>query len=220
MSLPVLSLVETRVLGVLVEKQKTVPDSYPLSLNALVGGCNQKTSRDPVIDVSESDVQAAVDHLRHLSLVIETSGGRVMRYGHNIARVLAIPSESVAMLATLMLRGPQTPGEIRINCERMHRFADTSSVENYLRELAAHPQRPLVAELPRAAGARETRWAHLLSGVPAVSAVPSPARAAGVDARNGDEIESLRREVESLAAELALVRRTLDRVVAEIQIKN
>ena len=130
--LPALSLLESRVLGVLVEKQKTVPDTYPLTLNALVAGCTQKTSRDPVIEASDADVQSAIDHLRQLSLVVESSGGRVMRYAQNVARVLSIPTESVALLATLMLRGPQTPGEIRINCDRLHRFADISSVEAYL----------------------------------------------------------------------------------------
>ena len=103
--LPALSLLETRVLGVLVEKQHTVPDAYPLSLNALVAGCNQKSSRDPVIEAADADVQATVDHLRTLSLVVESSGGRVMRYAHNIARVLDVPAQSVALLATLMLRG-------------------------------------------------------------------------------------------------------------------
>ena len=106
--IPALSLLETRVLGVLVEKQHTVPDAYPLTLNALVAGCNQKTSRDPMLDASEAEVQAAVDHLRTLSLIVESSGGRVMRYAHNVERVLAVPSQSVALLAALMLRGPQT----------------------------------------------------------------------------------------------------------------
>ena len=117
--LPALSLVETRVLGVLVEKQQTVPDAYPLSLNALVAGCNQKSSRDPVIEAADAEVQAAVDHLRALSLVVESSGGRVMRYAHNVGRVLDVPTQSVALLATLMLRGPQTAGELRINAERL-----------------------------------------------------------------------------------------------------
>ena len=132
MSLRPLSLLETRVLGVLVEKQHTVPDSYPLSLNALTLGCNQKTARDPVLNASEAEVQDAVDALRVLSLVFESSGSRVARYEHNAGRVLALPSQSVALLAVLMLRGPQTASELRANCERLHRFADTSSVEAFL----------------------------------------------------------------------------------------
>ncbi len=158
---------EARVLGVLVEKERAVPDTYPLSLNALVAGCNQKTSRSPLMELAEADVQRALDELRALSLVVESSGGRVMRYAHNLPRVLGVPTESAAILATLMLRGPQTPGELRINCERLHRFADISSLEAYLAELAARPAGALVAELPRAPGARENRWAHLLGGAPA-----------------------------------------------------
>ena len=216
MSLPALSLLETRVLGALVEKRHTVPDTYPLTLNALVAGCNQKTSRDPVIEASEGEVQAAVDHLRQLALVVESSGGRVMRYAENAGRVLGIPSESVALVATLMLRGPQTPAEIRQNCERLHRFADVSSVEAYLDELAARGAGALVVELPRAPGARENRWAHLLSGAPDVAAVPANAPAA--DAIAVGEIAALKRNVDDLARELAEVKVALARVMDELGI--
>lgn len=162
----VLSLLETRVLGVLIEKERTVPDSYPLTLNALVSGCNQKTSRDPIITAGESEVQGAVDSLKSMSLVIESSGGRVARYSHNFERVFQVPRQASALLAVLMLRGPQTAGELRINCERLHAFADISSVEAFLNELAERPAAPLVAELARQPGARENRWSHLLSGPP------------------------------------------------------
>jgi len=118
-ALPALSLLETRVLGVLVEKERTVPDSYPLTLNALAAGCNQKTSRDPIVNATDEELQATVDRLKGLSLVMETSGGRVMRYAHNAGRVLQIPPQSVALLAVMMLRGPQTPGELRINSDRL-----------------------------------------------------------------------------------------------------
>ena len=171
--LPALSPLETRVLGVLVEKQRTVPDTYPLTLNALAAGCSQKTSRDPVMSVTESDVRATIDHLRSLSLVVESSGERVMRYAHNIERVLDVPSQSVALLATLMLRGPQTVGELRINSDRLHRFADGSAVEGFLHELAGRNAGALVAELPRQSGARENRWVHLLSGVPSIAIASS-----------------------------------------------
>ena len=170
--LPVLSMLEARVLAVLVEKERTVPDTYPMTLNAITAGCNQKSSRQPVIEASDTEVQAALDSLRHASLVIESSGGRAMRYAHNARRVLDIPGEAVALVATLVLRGPQTAGELRIHCERLHRFADIASVEGYLHELAARAAGPLVAELPRQPGARETRWACLLSGP--VSEGPAP----------------------------------------------
>lgn len=167
-NLPMLSLLETRVLGVLAEKQRTVPDTYPLTLNSLVSGCNQKSSRNPVLEASEAEVQSALDSLRALSFIIETSGGRALRYGHNIERVLLIPTQSTALLASLMLRGPQTAGELRINSERLHRFADISSVESFLAELSERPAGALVMELPRQPGSRENRWMHLLSGKPAI----------------------------------------------------
>lgn len=226
MSLPALSLLETRVLGVLVEKRHTVPDTYPLTLNALVAGCNQKTSRDPVIEARDADVQAAVDHLRALSLVVESSGGRVMRYAENVARVLGLPSESVALLATLMLRGPQTPAEIRQNCERLHRFSDVSSVEAYLDELAARTAGPLVAELPRQPGARETRWMHLLGGPPDLQtyAATAPAHAAGtapaVDAVAVGEVVALKRNVDDLARELAELKATVARLMEELGVRR
>lgn len=172
----VLSLLETRVLGVLIEKERTVPDTYPLTLNALVAGCNQKSSRDPVITAGESEVQGALDTLKAMSLVIESSGGRVMRYSHNVERVLQVPRQASAILAVLMLRGSQTAGELRINTERLHAFADISSVEAFLNELAERAAGALVTELARHPGSRENRWMHLLSGArevkPAAAAVP------------------------------------------------
>src|SRR5258706_9752761 len=121
-----LSLIETRVLGTLYEKQHTVPDTYPLTLNALVSGANQKTSRSPVLEATESEVRAALDSLKSANLVIETSGGRVSRYSHNIERVLPVPSQSAAIPTGLMPRGPQTAGELPTNCERRPSFADIS----------------------------------------------------------------------------------------------
>jgi uncharacterized protein YceH (UPF0502 family) len=214
-TLPSLSLLETRVLGVLAEKQRTVPDSYPLTLNALVSGCNQKTSRDPIIEASESEVQAALDNLKFLSLVIESSGGRVARYAHNIERVLRIPTQSTALIATLMLRGPQTAGELRINSERLHRFADISSVESFLAELSERADGALVMELPRQPGARENRWTHLLSGAPAVEE-----RAASAAAPSGDvtvgEIAALKANVARLESEVAELRALVGRLCAEL----
>lgn len=196
-----LSLLETRVLGTLYEKQHTVPDSYPLTLNALVAGCNQKTSRSPVMEATETEVQAVLDSLKSANLVIETSGGRVARYSHNVERVLQVPSQSAAILTVLMLRGPQTPGELRINCERLHSFADISAVQGFLDELAARPSGALVAQLPRLPGARESRWAHLLSGTPVHEVTERPAPVGDVDAR----IARLEGEIASLKSVLARV---------------
>ena len=217
MSLPALSLLETRVLGVLVEKQHTVPDTYPLTLNALVSGCNQKTSRDPVIEATEDEVQSAVDRLKALSLAVESSGGRVMRYAQNFARVLAIPAQAVALLTIIMLRGPQTVGELRIHCERLHKFSDISSVEGFLHELAQRQAGALVVELPRQPGARETRWAHLLSGPPAVTMTMADAHAAPDGERvTLGELAALKANVTQLQDELAVVKATLERLVREL----
>src|SRR3989338_8930164 len=217
-TLPILSLLETRVLGVLAEKQRTVPDSYPLTLNSLVSGCNQKSSRDPVLEASESEVLVALDSLRGLSLIGETSGGRASRYGHNIERVLHIPTQSTALLAMLMLRGPQTAGELRINCERLHKFADISSVESFLVELVERTAGSLVVELPRQPGSRENRWMHLLSGAPAIEEnVPSRAVSA---VPSGDvtvgEIAALKANVARLDAEVSELRAMIAKLCAEL----
>ena len=211
-AVPALSLLETRVLGTLIEKERTVPDSYPLTLNALVSGCNQKTSRDPVLHASETEVQAALDSLKHANLVLESSGGRVSRYSHNAERVLQLPTQSTALLAALMLRGPQTAGELRIACERLHRFADISAVEGFLHELAARPAGALVTELARLPGARENRWAHLLSGMPAPEA-PAARPAAGAEAPPG-ELAALRADVARLEAEVRELRELVTRMSA------
>ena len=202
---PHLSLLEARVLGVLVEKELTVADIYPLSLNALTAGCNQKNNRNPVLNTSEVDVQAAIDRLMPLSLVIESSGSRVMRYSQNVGRVLKVPSEAVALLAALWLRGPQTAAELRTATERLHRFADVSSVEGFLTQLAERSREsngPLVRLLPRAPGARESRWVDLLS--PAADSV-------NVEPRREQEVcvapaPDWRAEFEQLRAELQALR--------------
>lgn len=213
-ALPALSFLETRVLGVLAEKQRTVPDTYPLTLNSLVSGCNQKSSRDPVIEVSESEVQAALDGLRTHTLIVESSGGRVLRYAHNIERVLRIPAQSTALLAILMLRGPQTAGELRINCERLHKFADISSVESFLAELSERAAGALVIELPRQPGSRENRWAHLLSGTP-VSEEHMRAKAVSslsADDVTASEIAALKANVIRLEAEISELRTKIDKL--------
>jgi uncharacterized protein YceH (UPF0502 family) len=202
-----LSPAEARVLGVLVEKQRSVPDTYPLTLNALVAGCNQKTSRDPVMSLGDAEVQEALDALKHRSLVVETSGGRTMRYAHNVERALAIPAQSAAILAALLLRGPQTAGELRINTDRMHRFADISAVEGFLHELATHAQGALVAELPRAAGTREVRWMQLLGGPPPRTESPAmPAAAETAEASLASTVAKLEGEVAALRNEIATLR--------------
>jgi len=196
-----LSLLETRILGTLVEKQRTVPDTYPLSVNALMAGCNQKTSRNPVIETSEAEIVVALDSLKDLGLVREVSGSRVSRFEHLFEKVLGVPTQATALLTVLMLRGPQTAGELRLNCERLHRFADISSVEAFLEELAGREEGALVVELPRLPGSRENRWAHLLSGQPAVEATGGRPLVAG-----NQEVDELRARVAALEAEVAELR--------------
>lgn len=201
-----LTALEARIVAVLVEKQSTVPDTYPLSLNALCAGCNQKTARDPVMSVSETDVLVAIEELKDLHLVLEVSGSRVVRYEHNLGRVLGVPSQAVALLSTLMLRGPQTPAELRLHSERLHRFADVSSVEGFLDELSEKDP-PRVLRLARAPGAREARWAHLLCGDVVVEQVFATGGGAGsgaaVEAGLAEEVAVLRAEVADLRAKLA-----------------
>jgi uncharacterized protein len=215
-----LSLLEARVLGVLVEKAHTVPDSYPLSLNALTLGCNQKTAREPVLAATEGEVQEAVDALRALSLSFESSGSRVTRFEHNVGRALALPSQSVALLATLMLRGPQTASELRANAERLHRFADVSAVEGFLDELAARPEDkggPLCIKLPRAPGAREQRWAHLLSGPIDLAALPTAGPEEAIVPAS--ELAGVKARLSAAEAELGRLRALVERLCAELDVK-
>lgn len=214
-SLRDLTPLEARVLGVLVEKQHTVPDTYPLSLNALTAGCNQKTARSPVMSATEADVQTAIDGLKRLSLVMEASSSRVTRYEHNMNRVLGIPSQAGALLTILLLRGPQTTSELRMNAARLHGFADNSSVEAFLDELAARTP-PLAVKLPRAPGARENRWMHLLCGEVNMEQFAVSAREAGEEAILPGEFEALKAEQERLAGEVAQLRALVERMATEL----
>jgi hypothetical protein len=216
--LRVLSLLEARVLGVLIEKERTVPDSYPLTLNALVAGCNQKTSRDPVVNAAETDVQAALEGLKSMLLVIARSGERVARYAHNVERMMNVPQQAAALLAVLMLRGPQTAGELRINCERLHRFADIPAVEALLNELAERPDGALVTELPRQPGSRENRWMHLLSGAPAVQSSPAADLAAESPSFGIAELAAVKANVTRLEAEVRELKDLLAKVCAQLGI--
>ena len=216
MSLRPLSPVEARVLGTLMEKARTVPDSYPLSLNMVITGCNQKTSRDPILQVEDAQAQQALDALKSLSLVFESSGGRVTRYEHNFQRVYGVPEQSAVILGLLMLRGPQTAGELRINTERWYRFADISSVDGFLDELQERTEEkggPLVIKLPRAPGAREQRWAHLLCGPVDVSQMATAAEALLPGAGDFAHVQS---RIEVLESEVATLRATVQKLSSEL----
>ena len=205
---------QARVLATLLEKSRTVPDSYPLTLNSLLAGCNQKSSRDPVMQLTESEVQQALDDLRQQTLVLEIGGARVARWEHNFTRGVGVPDQSAALLGLLMLRGPQTAGELRINAERWHRFADISSVEAFLDELQSRSDDkggPLVTLLPRAPGAREPRWAQLLCGPVDVAALAASQAASAAPAQ-----PALQARVEALEAEVAQLQAQVRRLCAEL----
>ncbi|TKC86860.1 DUF480 domain-containing protein [Trinickia terrae] len=218
----ILSPLEARVIGVLVEKQHTVPDTYPLSLNALTSGCNQKTARAPVMNVTEAEVLNAIEDLKHLSLVFEGSSSRVPRFEHNLNRVLGIPSQAEALLTVLMLRGPQTAAELRLNSARLHGFADASSAEVFLEELAER-EPPLVVKLPRAPGERESRWAHLLCGevsvVPAMGAGDAGSESVALEAGlTLADFDALRSEQKRLAGEVERLNTLVEHLAAELGI--
>ena len=164
-----LNEIQVRVLGCLMEKKETTPDQYPLSLNALRNACNQKSSRFPVTDYNEGDVGHAVRELETMGLVSEAWGSRVARYEHKVPQVLGLHSPGIALITTLMLRGPQTLGELRTHCKRMHPFDDLDDVQYALGKLAEH-EPPLVTALPRQAGRKEGRFSHLLAGEPDIDA--------------------------------------------------
>ena len=217
-----LTPIEARVLGTLMEKARTVPDSYPLSLNALVLGCNQKTSRDPVMEVSEDDTRVALDVLRGRSLVFEASSSRVTRYEHNLYRALVVSEEQGAILGLLMLRGPQTPAELRTNGDRWTKFADSAAVEAVLEALRLRGDDgglQSVVKLPKMPGSREHRWAHLLCGEVDMAAL-SPSASAFVTTDDSlGRLTRLENEVALLKAETAHLQTTLRHVCEQLGIE-
>jgi uncharacterized protein YceH (UPF0502 family) len=202
-----LSPEEVRVLGVLIEKQITTPDYYPLTLNALVNGCNQTTSRDPVVRYDESTVTRALAGLRDRKLAFAYSGAdsRVMKYGHKLPERLELGPAETAALCLLLLRGPQTAGEIRNRSGRLHEFPTVTEVESALEALISHTPHPLAVRLPRQAGLKEARTAHLLSGAVGVSS-PDSTPTMGLPATAPNRIEQLEGDVAQLRQDLAELR--------------
>jgi hypothetical protein len=195
--------VEVRVLGVLIEKEATTPEYYPLSLNALVNACNQKSNREPVVNYDDDTVSDALISLREKKLAVTiTSGSRVNKYGQRISETLNLGRRELAVLCTLFLRGPQTLGEIRDRSDRMYHFSDLEEAERVLEKLAEWPGGSLATKLPRQPGQKESRYAHLLAGTPVFEAgdaqdVPS-AGASGKFADLQEEVAALRSEVADL----------------------
>jgi uncharacterized protein len=207
--------VEARVVGSLVEKQVTTPEYYPLTLNALVHACNQISNRDPVVSYDERTVADALDSLRSKNAVYVFYGSesRVPKYKHMLAEKFELSAAELAVLCVLLLRGPQTIGEVRGRTGRLHEFADLAEVEATLDGLARREE-PLVAKLPRQTGRKESRYAHLLSGEPPAEESreegPGAAPRAGARASAGDRVARLEAEVETLRSEVAELRARFD----------
>jgi len=215
---------EARVLGCLLEKAVTTPDIYPLTLNSLQAACNQKTNRQPVVDFDEDTIAEAIEGLRQAQLVfrVDGAGSRVAKYRHNLDELLGLSKAGKALLTVLLLRGPQTLGELRTRCERMHAFATTELVERELMELAEEIEQPLWVKLPRAPGQKEERYQHLFCGEAVLeaavgdSALPAEPAIAAVQARNERiaqleaEVSNLRGELDALKAEFQSFRQQFD----------
>ena len=216
---PPLTDVEARVLASLIEKEATTPDSYPLSLGALLAACNQTSNREPVMRLDEAAVAAATTALRRRSLLraIQPAGSRVGKHQHLLADALSLDRRELALLAVLMLRGPQTAGELHVRTARLAEFPDLAAVEATLDALVARAPEPLVARLPRRPGQREVRYAHLLSGEPAAEAAPPPAEPADRGAADDGRVAALEQAVAELRDELAALRNELAEFRAQFQ---
>jgi len=195
--------VEIRVLGSLMEKQLATPEYYPLTLNALVAACNQKSNREPVMELSESEVQRALDRLQDEKMVWRVMGGRAVRFDHNLDSVWHLNRGEKALLTLLFLRGPQTAGELRGRSDRLQTFDSVGEVEELLREMSVHSE-PLVRQLSRRPGQKEERWAHLAGGAIVEPEVSAPE----ADTRGGGEPLSVR--VQRLEERLAAMERALN----------
>ncbi len=207
-----LTAVEARVLGALVEKEITTPDYYPLSLNATVNACNQRSNREPVMNLSEDEVRLALNALQDMSLAghARSADGRVAKYEHWLGEAFNFSRAEIALLCVLLLRGPQTPGELRGRTERLHRFDEISDVISGLQKLMDRSP-SLVAVLPRQSGAKESRYAHLLSGPAESIAIPVSEAPPRRDSSASDE------RIEKLEAEVSDLRRQLDELRQKIE---
>jgi uncharacterized protein YceH (UPF0502 family) len=210
-----LSAVEVRVLGSLVEKEMATPEYYPLTLNALVNACNQKSNRDPAVAYDEDTVADAIDSLRErgLAAVITGAGMRVPKYRELLSEKLNLGRRELAILCELMVRGPQTSGELRDRAGRLHPFGDLEEVETVLRRLIEWQPEPLAVRLPRQPGTKEPRSAHLLSGEPAIAA---PAAAPATPARS-DRLAELEAEVRELREEVRALREQMEKFRAQFE---
>jgi uncharacterized protein YceH (UPF0502 family) len=209
-----LSLIETRIIGCLIEKEKTTPDQYPLSLNALTNACNQKSNRDPVMNLSEGEVQQTVDELVKKHLVSSAGGAssRVTKYRHRFANTefsqYQFNDREMGIVCVLFLRGPQTPGELRGRTNRLCEFNDIQQVEDTLEQLSTREDGPFVVKLPREPGRRESRYAHLFSGEVDISQLPTASEPV-TRAEDTNRLDTLEQRVNQLEVELAQLKELL-----------
>ncbi|PYX36616.1 MAG: DUF480 domain-containing protein [Acidobacteria bacterium] len=203
---------EARVLGSLVEKDITTPDYYPLTLNALVNACNQKSNREPVMNLNEEMVRQALHSLNEkgLSGTASAADSRVPKFEHRMQEAFNFTRRETAVMCVLMLRGPQTPGELRGRTERMHRFEDLTDVQSTLQKLMTRETEPLVKVLPRQPGTKEARYAHLLSGdKPEWDAPPAPIESRTENSADGERLAALEEEVAGLKRDMAELKQEL-----------
>jgi uncharacterized protein YceH (UPF0502 family) len=214
---PLLTSVDVRVLGSLLEKAATTPDAYPLTLNSLQLACNQKSNRHPVVDYDEETILESIEDLRKARLVfrVDVAGSRTAKFRHNIDELLGLGKDAKALLTVLLLRGPQTLGELRTRCERMHAFATTEEVESTLQSIADEVDRPLWTKLPRSPGKKEERYQHLFSGPPGPSQETDRSNASdeavtGPISTRDARIQNLEDTVNTLQRELDNLKSTFD----------
>lgn len=212
-----LTPVEERVLGCLIEKEMATPEYYPLTINALVNACNQKSNRNPVMELDTKTVEDTLYELRmehKLAVEVSASGSRVMKYRHNMADHWCFSLSQMAILCELLIRGPQTPGDLRAHCSRLHSLADSAEVEKLLNELKDHEEGCFVTQLPRQPGKRERRWAHLFSGEPDIPEV-QPQEMETVEIQTGpsriERIQTLEYEVADLKQEINELKTAFER---------
>ncbi|MDZ4802197.1 MAG: YceH family protein [Bryobacteraceae bacterium] len=215
---PQLDQVEVRILGCLIEKDITTPEYYPMTMNALVNACNQKSNRDPAVSWDEDVVSDSVDSLRAKRLIASLTGGgnRVAKYGQRVQEMLNLGRREIAVLAELMLRGPQTLGELRDRAGRMHKFNDTEEVERVLTHLHGHASGPLAMQIPRLPGQKEARYIHLLSGEPDLASLAAAAESGPARAHGSAELEQ---RVQALEAEVRDLRALVGRMAAELGVE-
>lgn len=218
-----LNPVEIRIVGSLIEKEITTPEYYPMSLNALTNACNQKSNREPVMNLQEKDVLNAIDTLRDKKFVwqLSSAGGRVPKYEHNMRSLFTFSKQETAVLCTLFLRGPQTVGEIRQRAERMYSFTSLEETEQVIKELIENPNGPFVIELPRLPGRKESRYMHLFSGMPEITEIPENLSYSRIELPSDqseknrmqvleDEIKELRTDFEELKAAFYELKKQLE----------